>query len=243
MLNRDDELLVRVGENWELLAKSDPLWAILSAPEKKGNKWDIDEFLQTGEREINTLMDYLTETFSFKVRRKALDFGCGIGRLTLPLAHYFDHVVGIDISDTMISMAQDLLNRRDYNIKEKIEYVLNKSNTIPFEDNKFDLVYSSIVLQHMHKKIALSYISEFVRILEKKGFAVFHAPSRCLTSAGDRFETPIETPQGTVTIDMNLIPIDAVIDTVHGAGGKIVEIKNYQSVTKVFEGFKYYVSK
>ncbi len=30
--------------NWDEFGKTDPLWAILSVPELKGNKWDVEEF-------------------------------------------------------------------------------------------------------------------------------------------------------------------------------------------------------
>jgi hypothetical protein len=35
-------------ENWEALAETDPLWAVLSEPEKRGNLWDVGEFYRSG---------------------------------------------------------------------------------------------------------------------------------------------------------------------------------------------------
>ncbi|HZI58619.1 MAG TPA: hypothetical protein VFF39_17695 [Verrucomicrobiae bacterium] len=37
------------ARDWEEMAAIDPLWAILSAPEKRFGSWDIDEFLRTGQ--------------------------------------------------------------------------------------------------------------------------------------------------------------------------------------------------
>jgi hypothetical protein len=37
--------------DWEELAEHDPLWAVLSDPARKGGRWDVGEFLETGERE------------------------------------------------------------------------------------------------------------------------------------------------------------------------------------------------
>ena len=37
-------------KNWDHLGQEDPLWAILSDPEKKVGKWDITEFFDTGEK-------------------------------------------------------------------------------------------------------------------------------------------------------------------------------------------------
>ncbi len=36
---------------------------------------------------------------------KALDFGCGVGRLTQALADYFNEVAGVDVSPTMVNKA------------------------------------------------------------------------------------------------------------------------------------------
>ena len=47
--------------HWNEYGKSDPLWAILTAPDKKGNRWSIDEFLQTGREEIAGIIAYLDE--------------------------------------------------------------------------------------------------------------------------------------------------------------------------------------
>ncbi len=44
----------RLRRNWDALGKTDPFWAILSVPDKKGNRWDLDEFLATGRRRSST---------------------------------------------------------------------------------------------------------------------------------------------------------------------------------------------
>jgi ubiquinone/menaquinone biosynthesis C-methylase UbiE len=41
-------------------------------------------------------------------RESALDFGCGVGRLTRALSRYFNQSYGIDISASMIKKAQEL---------------------------------------------------------------------------------------------------------------------------------------
>ena len=86
------------------------MWAILSDPSKKGRKWRLSDFFETGRREISILM-YQLEKEKLPVRRgTALDFGCGLGRLTRALAEYFDSVWGVDVSRKMVDLA-DRLNR------------------------------------------------------------------------------------------------------------------------------------
>ena len=51
--------LARLRRHWDEFGRTDPLWAILTAPDKKGNRWSVDEFLATGREEIAALMAYL----------------------------------------------------------------------------------------------------------------------------------------------------------------------------------------
>ncbi len=93
---------------WDLHARHDPLWAILSDPEKTGRRWDLPSFLETGQREVSLLMFQLRALGLEPDPAAALDFGCGIGRLTQPLADHFDLVVGTDISPEMIRLADGI---------------------------------------------------------------------------------------------------------------------------------------
>jgi SAM-dependent methyltransferase len=100
--------LPALRRHWDAFGKSDPLWAILTAPDKKGNRWSIDEFLATGRDQIAALIGYLDSHGLATRRRRALDFGCGAGRLTHALADHFDEVIGVDIAPSMIDIARRL---------------------------------------------------------------------------------------------------------------------------------------
>src|SRR6185503_17003320 len=131
--------------HWDEYGRSDPLWAILTDPDKKGNRWSIDEFLQTGRDEIASLIAYLDERGLNRSRRRALDFGCGAGRLTHALAASFDRVIGIDIAPSMIDIARKL-----HASLPGVEFRVNASDTLDsIESNSIDLVYTRLVLQHM----------------------------------------------------------------------------------------------
>ena len=91
-------VLKSLENNWDWFGRVDPLWAISSFNDKRGNKWDDQEFFRTGFVEIEKIMKYL-ESQNIEIRHhKALDFGCGVGRLTQALAKHFDFVDGLDIA-------------------------------------------------------------------------------------------------------------------------------------------------
>ena len=93
--------LKNLRKNWDAFGKADPMWAIITNPDKKGNKWDKDEFFLTGRREIGNLIRYINSLHFEIKRKKVLDFGCGIGRLSQALARHFESVHGVDIANVL----------------------------------------------------------------------------------------------------------------------------------------------
>ena len=172
--------LSRTRRHWEALGKTDPLWAILSEDAARDNRWEIDEFFATGEAEIAELMSYVA-TLGIEVdRRSALDFGCGVGRLTRALAERFDEVWGIDIAPSMIELARKYDEHPD-----RCHFAVNaRSDLRLFGDDRFGFVYSSIVLQHIEPRYQLGYLSEFIRVLAPGGLLVFQLPSEPIVPAG-----------------------------------------------------------
>ena len=63
-----------------------------------GSPWDAKDFFQTGVTEIDRVMEYAATLPVSFARHRALDFGCGIGRLTQALASHFSEVHGVDIA-------------------------------------------------------------------------------------------------------------------------------------------------
>lgn len=160
--------------NWHVLGKKDPMWAIITRADKKGNKWNAADFFKTGENKIAQLFEFLKSNNITVNTGSAMDFGCGIGRLTQALASKFDYVAGVDIAESMI----DLANK--YNkYGDKCHYFLNTKDDLSlFSNQSFDFIYTVIVLQHMRPEYAKSYIKEFVRLLKPNGVCIFQVPSR-----------------------------------------------------------------
>ena len=159
--------------NWDKFGQLDPFWAVLSLNNKKGNKWESDKFFKTGQEEIERLINSVENSGIELSRKKALDFGCGVGRLTQALAQYFYEVYGVDISPSMLNLAHK------YNsYGQKCQYFLNDTDNLKlFKDNQFDFIYSNITLQHMKPIYSQKYIKEFFRVLSPQGLLIFQLPS------------------------------------------------------------------
>lgn len=155
---------------WEDLAQLDPLWAILTDGTRQFGGWNAEEFFASGQREIDHLMQDCGLLPGDN--GKALDFGCGVGRLSRALRSYFGEVYGLDISEQMIRLAKQHTPSCNFRV--------NQVGDLSFSpDNFFDFLYSNIVLQHQRTKaLAKSYIREFVRVIKPEGTVVFQMPYR-----------------------------------------------------------------
>src|SRR5437588_12845443 len=125
-----------ISSDWEEFARREPYFAVLTEARFLRERVDLDEFYATGEADIARLfadiVRYLGAPFA---PRSALDFGCGVGRLTLALTRRVPEVVGCDASETMLRLAQSA--------------VPNATFTTELPRRAFDFVCSLIVFQHI----------------------------------------------------------------------------------------------
>ena len=166
-------LIKNLLKNWNKFGEIDPFWTILTRPDKKGNKWKKDEFFETGIKEIENIMKDIRSLNIQIQNKKALDFGCGVGRLTQAIAIYFEKVCGIDIAPSMIKLA------KEYNRNDKCNFYLNVTDDLKiFPKNNFDFIYSNITLQHIKPSYTKKYLKEFVRVLKPNGLLIFQLPNK-----------------------------------------------------------------
>jgi len=128
--------LEQIRDGWDQAARTNAMGNIVTTR----TDWDEDEFYATGYNEIEQCLAHLDELQLRGGRRElALDFGCGVGRLTIALADHYKNVIGVDIAPTMIARARGQLG---------VAYITSDTLDV-FHDGMFDLIYSNITLQHM----------------------------------------------------------------------------------------------
>ncbi len=243
--------LKKVQKVYEKVGKDDPLWAILTDDTKRGGKWDPQEFFNLGRDEIDSVLTYL-DGLNAKINYgNALDFGCGVGRLTQGLCYHFDQVTGVDISDTMIDGAN-----RFNKFGEKCTYITNTEPHLKcLDSDTFDLVYTNIVLQHMPPRYQVEYIKEFFRVLKSGGLAIFQVRAAKGYKPGslaeklynfkmERWKPFWKTVRGRPPIQVHTISPKVVEQVIVECGAALLDVqKTDKRIRKHRQSLRYYAMK
>lgn len=118
-------------------------------------------FFASGEADVDRIFR-LDELRAAPPPSSALDFGCGVGRLTSALVRRVEHVVGVDVSETMLGHARGNVPGATFH------------TTIP--DETFDLILSLIVLQHIPVSRGMAILRELVAHMGSGGALVLQVP-------------------------------------------------------------------
>lgn len=207
-----------IREGWDQAARDDAMFNIVTLPDKAGGGWTPDDFFAHGKLEIDAMMEITGPRLARKGR--ALDFGCGVGRLTQALADHFKRVDGVDVSPEMVDRAKSL-NRH----VARVEYHRNWAR-IPFADGTFDLVYSRITLQHMPSALQRGYVKQFAHLVKPDGLAVFQIPD------GPNYQHPDSW------LSMYGVPRSEVEGWV-AEFGKLVDVELLEDGSGVWQAYRY----
>jgi SAM-dependent methyltransferase len=125
-----------MAERWEQLAQEDAefyIWTDLAPG---------DDFFRSGERDARRIDEAVAPWIA--ARDRALEIGCGVGRITVAMAPAFGSITAVDIAPTMLAKLEANCRAR------------NVANVSPMlatdaweKHGPFDLAYSRIVFQHI----------------------------------------------------------------------------------------------
>ena len=89
--------------DWEQIGRTKPYHGVLANPQfLNPGPEDLRDFFTSGERDIRRVLASLRKAFGPFEPKSALDFGCGVGRLLIPLARECGHAFGVDVSEPML---------------------------------------------------------------------------------------------------------------------------------------------
>ncbi len=161
----DSEISARMREDWNARAREDAGYYVAFGRRDQ----DDSGFLATATEVINALEGELRRVpLAERVGWKALEIGCGPGRLMRPMSRHFVEIHGVDVSDEMIGLAREKL--RD--LPNAHPHVTDGASLAQFEAESFDFIYSYAVFQHIPSRdVVFEYLREIRRVLKTGGLA------------------------------------------------------------------------
>jgi ubiquinone/menaquinone biosynthesis C-methylase UbiE len=173
-----DSVSDRMRADWNQRARDDAHFYVAFG----GLDQTEEEFLATAADVLRSIEGQLKRLPATANRRayRALEIGCGPGRLVKPLSRHFGEVHGVDVSDEMIRLARERLG----DIPHAHFHTTDGSSLPQFADESFDFIYSYAVFQHIPSRdVVLEYMREIRRLLKPGG--VFHGQFNGVAPPGD----------------------------------------------------------
>ena len=184
----------KMKRDWDRRAKIDPLYWVAATQEA-----DEKSYHESAAKDAQALLDGLRGRVDESGH--VLDLGCGIGRMTAPIAQSFARVVGVDVSSEMIDQAK--LRHSDV---DNLEFAVNDGTGLgDFENASFDLVFSYSVLPHLPPEVVRSYFHEVNRILKPGGWFRYQfwvGPERT-QAANDTLNIRVYSPEDFQELNRN----------------------------------------
>lgn len=166
--------MANTKNEWEYFGETDPYYAVSTFDKfRKENLSESakDEFFQSGEEHIQKIWEEIESHFTKEFNpQNALDFGCGVGRLVVPLAKRAGEVSGIDVSRSMLKEAVENCQNRKI---ENVEFLLT-DEFLTRSQKKYDLIHSFIVFQHINPLEGEKILKKMVESLAEDGIGVIH---------------------------------------------------------------------
>jgi SAM-dependent methyltransferase len=153
---------------WRRLSQTAPYWSVLSMDEFANELTPAtrDKFFQTGEDLVaNAFARASALAPGLSSPAVAIDFGCGVGRLTRPLARRSGRVYAVDISADMLRMC--LENCAEAGLRNVIPIF----STGALTGIEADLIVTSITFQHIRPSRGMLILESLLNALKIGGVA------------------------------------------------------------------------
>jgi len=225
---------------WRRWGETDPYFGVLADPRFRKDRIEDNRtaFFELGRLTVEERLVAAERAFGQFGRARALDFGCGVGRLSLPLAAHFDEVLGLDISPAMLAEARTNAERAGItNLRLECSDDMLTQATGPF-----DFILSCIVLQHIPVSRGLGIIERLFRLVGPGGVVALQI---CTTRPNDpasrlrywaqrnvpgvrqAFNLGNGRPAAEPLMQMNAYPLDEVLAMSRAAGFKPAIVQPY----------------
>lgn len=169
----DFKVLKDTDRQWKKFGRLFPYFGVVSNPmyKKKSLREDeLKDFFASGKQEMDDIRKIITEHIKPDFSpSSSLDFGCGVGRLLIPIAGCSKKVCGVDVSEEMLREAKRNCDRHSV---KNVTLVLS-DDSLSRLDEKFDFINTCIVLQHIPEERGDKIFGRLLDLLNDGGVGVF----------------------------------------------------------------------
>lgn len=171
---REHPVKSRGDKSWDFYGSRDPYFGVLTSSIYHQANLTSEarrDFFETGTNHMLEVVDSIKAHVdsSFEPAR-GLDFGCGVGRLAIPMASLCKSIVAVDVSESMLEEAKE--NFRIQGITNaELAVSDDHLSLIP---GKFDFINSYLVFQHIPRKRGVAIFARLLSLLNDGGVGVFH---------------------------------------------------------------------
>jgi 2-polyprenyl-3-methyl-5-hydroxy-6-metoxy-1,4-benzoquinol methylase len=220
----DDQLQAmfdRVGAAWKAYGATEPHWSVLTAEEyqQRNLAENIDRFYQSGADHIESCFNFIRRLGCSTSFQKALDFGCGVGRLTLALAPHARQVIGVDVSPPHLNLATQRATEQSIS---NVQFTSIASVNDLDYFRGFDFVISVIVLQHNPPPVMAAIYRKLLEALAPGGFAIVQMPTFIHNR---KFSTEQYLANEQPQLEMNALPQSFIFEIINNANCRVCEVR------------------
>lgn len=210
------EIVARIAREWRRFGETEPHWSVLTGDQYRSENIsdNLETFYSSGHIDVaNLLRGVARAGRANKGFVKALDFGCGVGRLVLALAGRANHVVGVDISSGHIRLAEQRAVAAGI---DNVSFQAIQSLDDLDELSGFDLITSYLVIQHNPPPAQAEIIRKLLRALVPGGIAILQMPT--WLAHAQTFDVAEYLRSSAIPMEMNAIPQHEVFSVIHESG-------------------------
>lgn len=213
----------RIGKAWADFGETEPHWSVLVSDAflQQNLAANIEAFYEAGRSDVNGLVSFATRGGVTPAKTaRVLDFGCGVGRLSLALAERFESVTGVDVSPGHLRLARERAAERNVdNVRfEQVRAV----DDLGRWNGTMDFVVSLIVLQHNPPPIMAALLEGLLRALAPGGVAVLQLPT---FMPGQEFRIADYLANDQAQMEMNALPQRHVFEIIERTGCRTLEVR------------------
>lgn len=165
---------MNTDDSWEEWGRREPYFGVITQAKFRRAELSneaLTEFFESGVRHVDYVLQAIRQHVDPAfLPASALDFGCGVGRVVIPLAAVAGRVTGADVSPSMLAEARTNCARRGLANVELIQ----SDDLLSTVAGNFDLIHSFIVFQHIPVERGRMIFGNLLRRLNPGGVAAVH---------------------------------------------------------------------